>query len=382
MKRLSVVGSAGSIGTQTLDVVRQFPGKFRVAGLASRDEVELLAKQASEFKPAAVALADEGAARKLRSILPRSIRVFGGPGAASRIATLTEADTVVMAVVGAVGIGPTLDAIRMGKGIALANKETLVAAGALVTAAARKAKASLMPIDSEHSALFQCLNGERRSDVRRLVLTCSGGPFRGKTLDDLRSVTVKQALGHPTWNMGAKITVDSATLMNKGLEVIEAMWLYDMPADRVDVVVHPQSIIHSMVEFVDGSIMAQLACHDMRLPIQYALSYPERLPNDRLRLSFEEFSKLTFEKPDKETFRCLQLAYDAAHAGGTSPAIMNAANETAVEAFLRKKAAFLDIPRTIEKVMRLCGTSPASDLETVLGADQEARVKAREVLGL
>ncbi|HAH05302.1 MAG TPA: 1-deoxy-D-xylulose-5-phosphate reductoisomerase [Elusimicrobia bacterium] len=382
MKRLSIIGSAGSIGTQSLDVVRQFPDKFKVAGLASLNEVELVAKQAAEFKPAAVALADPAAAEKLRSFVPHSVKVFGGPDAASRIATLPEADTVVTAVVGAVGIGPTLEAIKMGKDIALANKETLVAAGALVMPAVRKAKVRLMPIDSEHSALFQCLNGEKRAEVRRLILTCSGGPFRGKTLDDLTHITVKQALGHPTWNMGAKITIDSSTLMNKGLEVIEAMWLYDVPVDQVDVVVHPQSIIHSMVEFVDGNVMAQLGCHDMRLPIQYALGFPDRLANDRLRLSFEEVTKLTFEKPDKETFHCLQLAYDAAHAGGTQPAVMNAANEVAVGAFLQKKAAFLDIPKTIEKVMRQCGVSPIKDLETVLAADAEARVKAREFLKL
>ena len=382
MKHLSIIGSAGSIGTQTLDVVRQFPDKFKVTGLASLDEVELLSRQAAEFKPAAVALADKAAAEKLRGLVPAGIKVFAGPEAASRIATLPKADTVVTAVVGAVGIGPTLEAIRSGKNIALANKETLVAAGALVMPAVRKAKVSLMPIDSEHSALFQCLNGEKRSEVRRLILTCSGGPFRGKRLEYLQSVTPQQALGHPTWNMGAKITIDSATLMNKGLEVIEAMWLYDMPLDEVDVVVHPQSIIHSMVEFRDGNIMAQLGCHDMRLPIQYALSFPERLPNDRLRLSFEEVAKLTFEKPDKEVFRCLQLAYDAARGGGTLPAVMNAANEIAVHAFLQKRAGFLDIPRTIEKVMRLCGVAPASDLASVLGADQEARAKARETLRL
>lgn len=382
MKQLSIIGSAGSIGTQTLDVVRQFPDKFKVAGLASFNEVELVARQAAEFKPKAVALADKAAAEKLRSLVPPGVEVHGGPDAASRIATLPEADTVVTAVVGAVGIGPTLEAIAMGKNIALANKETLVAAGELVMPAVRKAGVTLMPIDSEHSALFQCLNGEKRAEVRRLVLTCSGGPFRGRRLDDLINISAEQALGHPTWNMGAKITIDSSTLMNKGLEVIEAMWLYDMPVDRVDVVVHPQSIIHSMVEFVDGNIMAQLGCHDMRLPIQYALGYPERLPNERLRLDFEKVAKLTFERPDKETFRCLQLAYDAAHAGGTLPAVMNASNEVVVGAFLQGKAGYLEIPKTVEKVMRMCGSTPAKDLETVLGADREARAKTRELLRL
>ncbi len=382
MKKLSLIGCTGSIGTQTLDVVRQFPEKFQVVGLASLNEVDVMVKQIAEFHPAAVGLADEKAAEKLRSLIPATVQVFGGPEAASRIATLSEADTVVTAVVGAVGIGPTLEAIRCGKSVALANKETLVAAGALVMPAVRKAKVSLMPIDSEHSALFQCLNGEKRSELRRLILTCSGGPFRGKALQDLSSISVEQALGHPTWSMGAKITIDSATLMNKGLEVIEAMWLYDVPIDQVDVVVHPQSIIHSMVEFVDGSVMAQLGCHDMRLPIQYALGFPERLPSERLRLDFEKTAQLTFEKPDKKTFRCLALAYDAARAGGTMPAVMNAANEVAVGAFLKKKASFLDIPRTTEKVMGLCGVAPISDLAAVLAADREARAKAGELLHL
>ena len=382
MKRLSIIGSAGSIGTQTLDVVRQFPDKFAVEGLASLNEVELLARQINEFKPAAVGLADEAAAEKLRGLVPSSTKVYGGSDAASHVATLPGADTVVTAVVGAVGIGPTLEAIRAGKNVALANKETLVAAGALVMPAVKAAGVSLMPIDSEHSALFQCLNGEKRSEVRRLILTCSGGPFRGRNLEGLGSVTVEDALGHPTWSMGAKITIDSATLMNKGLEVIEAMWLYDMPIDLVDVVVHPQSIIHSMVEFVDGNVMAQLGCHDMRLPIQYALSYPERLTNGRHALSLEEVAKLTFEKPDKETFRCLALAYEAAKAGGTMPAVMNAANEVAVMAFLNKRARFLDIPKTVETVMGNCGAGKISDLENLLAADREARAKAREVLGL
>ena len=316
MKSLSVIGSAGSIGTQTLDIARQFPDRFKITGLASLNEVELLAQQAAEFKPAAVALADAQAADKLRGLVASTTKVFGGPDATSIIATLPDVDTVVTAVVGAVGIGPTLQAIAAGKNIALANKETLVAAGALVMPAVRKARVSLMPIDSEHSALFQCLNGEKSSEVRRLVLTCSGGPFRGKKLKDLEGMGVETALGHPTWNMGAKITIDSATLMNKGLEVIEALWLYDIPLDRIDVILHPQSIVHSMVEFVDGSVMAQLGSHDMRLPIQYALGFPDRLPNEGLRLNLEEVAKLTFEKPDKDTFRCLALAYEAARGGG------------------------------------------------------------------
>lgn len=383
MKSLALLGSTGSIGRQTLDVVEAFPEDFRVLCLTAHRQVERMVEQIERHRPELVVMVDEEAARRVEAQSSRPVTVLSGEEGLERAARWEGVDTVVTSVVGSVGIRATLAAIDAGKDLALANKETLVAAGALVMPALRRAGTRLMPIDSEHSALFQCLNGERSRDVKRLLLTCSGGPFRGWTSERLETVTPEQALGHPNWNMGAKITIDSATLMNKGLEVIEAMWLYDLPVEGIDVVVHPESIVHSCVDFVDGSVMAQLGRPDMRIPIQYALTWPERRPNPELpRLDLTSCGPLHFEKPDRLTFPCLDLAYEAARAGGCLPAIMNGANEVVVHAFLEGRAAFLDIPRRVEAVMTAMADRGGKriDLEGLLAADAEARRRCAEGL--
>lgn len=384
LKSLSILGSAGSIGTQTLDVVARNPKKFRVAALASYNEIETMHRQIKKFKPKAVSLFVEEAAEKLRRLTKKTnpdLEVLCGEKGLERIATFESADTVVVAVVGSVGLIPTLEAIKAGKNIAVANKETLVCAGGIVMREVEKHGITLMPIDSEHSAIFQCLQGQRRQDLKRIILTCSGGPFRNASQKEIAQATVKQALGHPTWKMGAKITIDSATLMNKGLEVIEAHWLYDVPYNRIDVVIHPQSIVHSMVEFCDGSVIAQLGVHDMRVPIQYALSYPERLDSRSYAfLDLLKVKQLNFTPPDFKKFSCLAYAYEAGRKGGTLPAVMNAANEVAVNAFLTGRVKLFSIPRVVRRVMEAHANKKNPALQDILKADAWAREKTKIVL--
>lgn len=379
-QRIVILGSTGSIGRSTLDVVDHHPGRFEVAGLAAGRRVERLAEQVRRYRPRAVGVADAAAAAHLRRLCPelRDIRI--GPQGAAEIAVGVGAEIVVAAIVGAAGLVPTLAAASAGLTIALANKEALVAAGELMVRAARDGGARLLPVDSEHNAIHQCLRAGERGEVRRLVLTASGGPFRGRGRAELERVTREQALSHPTWRMGPKITVDSATLMNKGLEVIEAHWLFDMPAAAIDVVVHPQSTVHSLVEFRDGSVVAQLGSPDMRHPIQYALSWPERWAGVVPRLDFATLGSLTFEAPDKDAFPCLDLAYAALAQGGDAPARLNAANEVAVGAFLDGRIGFMDIPRTLEEVLGRSGAHAVSELDDVLAADRDARRTAREII--
>jgi len=376
MKRLCVLGSTGSIGTQTLDVAASFPEKFKIIGLSAGSNVELVEKQARQFKPAAVCVSKEEDAKTLRAKLP-GIEVMHGEDGLRALATMDGCDTVVTAIVGAAGLKPTVAAIKAKKNVALANKETLVAGGSVVMPLVKKEGVTLMPIDSEHSAIFQCLHGEDARRISRIIITASGGSFRDWTPEQMERATPEQALKHPNWLMGGKITIDSATLMNKGLEVIEAHWLYDVPYEKIEAVIHPQSVIHSLVEFEDTSVMAQLGLPDMRLPIQYALSYPERLPNPFLkRLNLAEVATLTFKKIDEARFPCFRIALDAGKAGGTVPAAMNAANEIAVFAFLQKKIGFMDIPRTVLKVVAAHRAVASPSLEEILAADAWARKEA------
>lgn len=372
---IAILGSTGSIGVQTLDVARNLG--IRVSGLSANSNIKLLEKQAREFKPQAVCTGDAGLALKLEKRLRGlGIEVTYGVDGLKSIASIDEADTVVTSIVGTAGLIPTLKAIEKGKDIALANKETLVTAGSFVISEAAKRNISVFPVDSEHSAVFQCLRGNRHSDVASIILTASGGPFRGWKAEELEDVTVAQALKHPNWKMGSKITIDSATLMNKGLEVIEAKWLFDMEPETIKVLVHPQSIIHSMVEYDDGSVMAQMGSPDMRIPIQLALTWPERMENSFPRLNLLKCGSLTFEEPDMVAFPCLRLAYEALKAGGTMPAAMNAANEAAVSLFMEEKIRFTDIPRIIEKVMykHIVNTKPG--LDDIIEVDRWARTTA------
>ena len=378
MKRLTILGSTGSIGVTTLDTASRFPDRFEVVGLAAGRNVERLAEQIRRFRPAVVAVGSPEARQALRALLPEYRgEVLEGPAGLEAVATVPEADLMVSALVGAVGLLPTLRAIEARKHIALANKEVLVVAGELVTRAADRAGVMLFPVDSEHNAIFQAMRGHRHEDVRRIILTASGGPFRTKSAAELRGVTRDEALRHPTWRMGAKITIDSATLMNKGLEVIEAHWLFRMPPDRIDVVIHPQSIVHSMVEYVDGSLIAQMGIPDMAIPIAYVLGYPERLPMTHLApLDLPRAGTLEFAAPDRSTFACLDLAYRALAAGGTVPAVLNAANEVVVAAFLEGGVRFPEIAETLAAVLDAHVASAATDLETLLAADRWARAAA------
>ena len=380
MKNLVVLGSTGSIGTQTLDVVRANPDRFHISVLVANRSDELLEKQIKEFQPELAVLSDEAAAKRLKERFADKTRIEGGRQAVIDAAVYPEADIIVTSLMGFAGLEPTMAALEAGKDIALANKETLVVAGELVMAKAKEKGCAILPVDSEHCALFQCLQGQDRAALEKLIITASGGPFRGKKADQLQNVTIKDVLAHPTWNMGQKITVDSASLINKGLEVIEARWLYDVDFDRIQVVVHPQSIIHSMVQYQDGTVMAQLGCTDMRLPIQYALTYPERVVSSFPRVDFYELAKLTFEKPDMDTFRGLKLAFEAGRTGGTMPCIMNAANEVAVEAFLRGESGFLRIYELIEAAMNAGEVVYKPSLEQLLEADRWARAFTRENL--
>ena len=375
MKRLAILGSTGSIGQSTLAVVAEHPGEFVVAGLAAGQNVKVLAEQIRQFCPARVSVQDETVAAALRELLPRegAPEILWGPAGVREVAVASGADLVVSAMVGAVGLEPTLAAIHAGLPVALANKETLVAAGSLVMAAARERGVPIIPVDSEHSAIFQSLHGQRPEDVQHLWLTASGGPFRTWDLERLRGATAAQALKHPNWSMGPKITIDSATMMNKALEVIEASVLFGLPVDQVGVYIHPQSIIHSLVEFVDGSVIAQLGVPDMRLPIAYALTYPQRRPLNSPRLDLCQVGRLTFEAPDMTRFPGLALGYAAARAGGTMPAVLNAANEMAVAAFLGGRLGFMDIPKTVEATMAAHQPQPLESLEQVLAVNRWAR---------
>ncbi len=373
MTRLALLGSTGSIGTQTIDVVESLGPDFEIVALGAGRNVDRLAEQVQRLRPQLVAVADEAARRGLRERIGDRVPIEVGEAGLTAVATVADADLVVAAVTGALGLRPILAALAAGKRVAPANKEPLVIAGALIMALAKAHGQPLVPIDSEHSAIYQCLRGEAPESVQRLVLTASGGPFRGRSLDELRAVTVDQALRHPTWSMGRKITIDSATMMNKGLEVIEARWLFDLPPERIDVLLHPQSIIHSMVEFVDGSVLAQMDYPDMRTPIQFALTYPARVTSPRRRLNLSEVGQLTFEAPDLAAFRCLRLAYQAAEAGGTLPCVMNAANEVAVERFLQRELSFVGIAELVERVMDRHRLVAEPDLEALLAADAWAR---------
>ncbi len=373
VKNISILGSTGSIGTQTLEVVREIGG-INVCAVTANSNIELLEKQIREFKPAIASVMNEEMAAVLKErIKDCDTKVLAGMEGLTAAAVYEKSDTVVTSVVGNVGIVPTFEAIKAGKDIALANKETLVSAGELIINAVNKHGVKIYPVDSEHSAIFQCLQGNERNKIRRTLLTASGGPFRGRTREQLKNVRASEALKHPNWNMGRKVTIDSASLMNKGLEVIEAKWLFGVDVDDIEVLVHPQSIVHSAVEYEDGAVIAQLGEPDMRVPIQYALTYPKRVKNSFPKISFAERSSLTFEQPDTDTFKCLSLAYRAVKEGGTMPAAMNGANETAVEAFLNDKIGFLDIAYIIEKTMDAYTVKYDYSVEDLVEADKWAK---------
>ena len=378
MKNLSILGSTGSIGTQTLDIARNNPKEFKVIGLATNKNIELLKKQIIEFNPEAVAVMDEEKADLLKE--DADINVYSGIDGIIKIATLNEADTVVNSLVGSIGVKPTIEAIKSKKNIALANKETLVVAGRIVMEEAKKNRVNLMPIDSEHSAIFQCLNGGDIKDVNKITITASGGPFRNYSKGQLENATVQDALKHPTWNMGNKITIDSATLMNKGFEVIEAHWLYGVAYENIEVVIHPQSIIHSLVEFKDNSTLAQLSLPNMKIPIQYALSHPKRLPLETKKLNLIEIKNLDFEKPNFDLFPCLKYAYDAGVLGGTMPAVLNAANEVAVHSFLNKKIKFNEISIIIKKLMDTHNVIKNPNLNQILEVDEKIKEKTKNIV--
>lgn len=380
MKNIVILGSTGSIGTNTLDIVAKFPERFRVIGLTAGSNDEKLEEQVRVFKPQAVALSDEAAATRLRSRCIGSVKILSGIEGLTIVATLPEADLVISAIVGGAGLVPTLAAIRAGKHVALANKEPMVMAGKLMQEEARRHGVRIFPVDSEHSAIFQSMEGHRREDIRRLILTASGGPLWDLSWEEMRHVTPQQALQHPNWKMGAKITIDSATLMNKGLEVVEARWLFDIPASQIEVLVHRESIVHSLVEYRDGSVMAQLGLPDMRTPISYAMNYPERMPLDPPLLDLASIGKLTFHHPDHDRFPCLQLGYEALRIGGTMPAALNAANEVAVAAFLQEGIGFRDIPEVIRDTMNAHLPREVGTLEEALEADRWAREHASQLV--
>ena len=383
MKNIVVLGSTGSIGTSALNVIAKFPDLFRVVGLSAGKNLGLLKEQILQFNPRQAAVSESSDCLTLKNSLgghSASTEILGGPAGICEVAGMDEVDTVISAIVGAAGLLPTLAAIRAGRNVALANKETLVMAGDIVTTEVSNSGARLFPVDSEHSALFQCMNGSKKHTIKRLILTASGGPFLGRHAGELMNISASEALRHPNWQMGKKISIDSATLMNKGLEVIEAHYLFDIPLARIDVLVHPQSIVHSIVEFADGSCLAQLSNPDMKGPIAYALSFPERLDEVMAPLDWEKLSGLTFQPPDTETFPCLSLAYEAANTGGTMPAVLNAANEVAVHAFLEGLTGFNDIPVIIKKTLDAHEVKEARQLDIVLEADRWARSKALEVL--
>ena len=377
-KKIAILGSTGSIGTQALEVIRSHPKDFVVEVLTANGNADLLIQQAIEFKPNCVVIADEKKYKTVKDALDKhDIKVFAGNKSIEQVVQMESINIVLAAIVGYAGLASTISAIKAKKQIALANKETLVVAGELVTALAKENGVNIYPVDSEHSAIFQCLAGEWENPIEKIYLTASGGPFRGKDKKFLASVKKEQALKHPNWDMGAKITIDSATLMNKGLEVIEAKWLFHLHPEQIEVIVHPQSIIHSIVQFKDGSMKAQMGLPDMRLPIQYALSYPIRLSSDFERFSFLDYPNLSFEKPDTDTFRCLSLGFDAMNKGGNAPCVLNAANEVAVHAFLSDKISFLMIAEVIEKTLEKASFIKNPTYEDYVGSDKEARIMAK-----
>jgi 1-deoxy-D-xylulose-5-phosphate reductoisomerase len=379
-KYIAILGSTGSIGTQALDVIRTNKNRFVVEVLTAENNAVLLIQQAVEFNPNVVVIGNELLYDTVKNALePLHIKVYCGAKALTSVVEMETIDIVLTALVGYAGLLPTIHAIKAGKHIALANKETLVVAGDIVTTLARKHNVAILPVDSEHSAIFQCLPGEGMNPIEKIILTASGGPFRGRKRQELEHVTKKEALKHPNWSMGAKITIDSASLMNKGLEVIEAKWLFGLEADQIDVVVHPQSIIHSMVQFEDGSIKAQMGLPDMKLPIQYALAFPERLPSKYPRFDFMNYPALTFEKPDTETFQNLSLAYDALRKGGNMACILNAANEIAVEKFLKDELTFLEMPDLIAECMAKVPYIAIPTLDDYIQTDCDTRVMARNI---
>lgn len=378
-KKVAVLGSTGSIGTQALEVIEEQKNSFEVEVLTANGNGDLLIKQAKKFKPNTVVIVDEAQYRKVKDALwEDDIKVYAGEEALEQVAEMDTPDIVLTALVGYAGLKPTIRAIKAKKNIALANKETLVVAGELITKLADENGVDIYPVDSEHSAIFQCLTGEFLNPIEKIYLTASGGPFRGKTIQELKKVTKEQALKHPNWDMGAKITIDSASLMNKGLEVIEAKWLFGLKNEQIDVIVHPQSIIHSIVQFEDGSMKAQMGLPDMKLPIQYALGFPKRLKSTFPRFNFMDYSQLTFEKPDITTFRNLTLAYTALEKGGNMACILNAANEVAVKAFLEDKISFLGMSDLIEHCMQETTFVQKPQLEDYISSDQESRVLAKE----
>ncbi len=377
MKNVVILGSTGSIGRNALEVIRKFPDKFKVLGLAAKSSVNLLEEQIKEFSPPYVAVYDKRAYEELKNKIKKTEILYGNEGIC-KLATLRDADIILSAIVGAAGLVPTFEAVRVGKTIGLANKESMVLAGDLIKREAKKSGAKIIPVDSEHSAVFQCINGRNKPYIRKIWLTASGGPFRGMKKDEIQHVTPEEALNHPKWNMGKRITIDSATLMNKGFEVIEAHYLFDMPIDRIGVLIHPQSIVHCLVEFIDGTYLAQISNPDMKAPIALALSLPERLPDIIQPIDWAVTTQLQFELPDTDVFPCLQLAYEAVKIGGTMPTVLNAADEVAVEAFLSGKLKFNDIHKIIEKVMDTHSASSLDSIEGIIEADNWARKMAKK----
>ena len=381
MKKIALLGSTGSIGQQTLEIVENNPEFFSIEVLTANNNVELLIKQALKFNPNIVIIGNEEKYQFVKEALANHpVQVYAGCDAVAQVVEMDSIDTVVTAMVGYSGLLPTIRAVKAGKQIALANKETLVVAGDMITRLAIENRTEILPIDSEHSAIFQCLVGEAEDSVEKIILTCSGGPFHGKTREELEKVTVKEALKHPNWDMGAKITIDSATLMNKGFEVIEAKWLFGLKPGQIEVVVHPQSIIHSMVQFCDGSIKAQLGLPDMRIPIQYALGYPLRIPNSLPRFNFADYSTFTFTTPDTKNFRNLALSFEALNMGGNLACVLNAANEVSVKAFLNEKISFTDIAKINEQVMEKISFVIHPQLDDYIESDKTARIYAEEMI--
>lgn len=380
-RNIAILGSTGSIGTQALEVIERHPENFEIEVLTAQNSADLLIEQALKFRPNTVVIVNEDHYQKVFDALdPHDIKVFAGENALASVVEMESIDMVLTALVGYSGLLPTIRAINAGKTIALANKETLVVAGEMITKLAQEKGVNILPVDSEHSAIFQCIVGEFHNPIEKLILTASGGPFRGKNRELLASVTKEQALKHPNWDMGAKITIDSATMMNKGLEVIEAKWLFGVSLDQIEVVVHPQSIIHSIVQFEDGSMKAQMGLPDMRVPIQFAMTYPGRLKADYPRFDFMNYPELTFEKPDVETFRNLGLAFEVAKEGGNQPCILNAANEIAVQGFLEDKVGFLEISDVIENCLKKVSYIRNPELEDFIQTDKETRAKALELI--
>ncbi len=381
MKKIAILGSTGSIGTQALEVIRNNPDYLKAEILTAGDNADLLIKQAIEFSPNMVVIANEQKYKYVSDALASyPIKIFAGNKSIEQVAASSAIDMVLTAMVGFAGLLPTLHAIKAKKDIALANKETLVVAGQLITQLIKEHNVNIFPVDSEHSAIFQCLAGEFNNEIEKIYLTASGGPFRKLSKSELEKVTKAQALKHPNWAMGAKITVDSASMMNKGLEAIEAKWLFGLKPEQIDIIIHPQSIIHSIVQFTDGSMKAQMGLPDMKLPIQYALTYPHRIKTDFKRFNFLDYPELSFEKPDKEKFKTIDIAYDAMRRGGNIPCALNAANEVAVAAFLQEKIKFIRIPKIIEKTLNKINFADTSDISTYINTDKEARIIAKELI--